>query len=58
MRKQYIIGNWKMHGNKASVAELLNNIKNFEQKEKSNVKMIVCPPYVFLEQTQILLKKT
>ncbi|WP_342147743.1 triose-phosphate isomerase [Rickettsiella endosymbiont of Aleochara curtula] len=58
MRKQYIIGNWKMHGNKASVAELLNNIKNFEQKEKSNVKMIVCPPYVFLEQTQILLKNT
>ncbi|WP_342219721.1 triose-phosphate isomerase [Rickettsiella endosymbiont of Miltochrista miniata] len=58
MRKQYIIGNWKMHGNKTSVAELLDNIKDFEQKEKSNVKMIVCPPYVFLEQTQILLKNT
>jgi triosephosphate isomerase (TIM) len=58
MRKQYIIGNWKMHGNKTSVAELLNNIRNFEQKDKSNVNMIVCPPYVFLEQTQVLLKQS
>jgi triosephosphate isomerase (TIM) len=58
MRKQYIIGNWKMQGNKTSVAELLNNIRNFEQKDKSNVNMIVCPPYVFLEQTQVLLKKS
>ncbi len=58
MRKQYIIGNWKMHGSKASVAELLNNIRDFDQKAKSNVAMVVCPPYVFLEQAQVLLKKT
>jgi triosephosphate isomerase len=58
MRKQYIIGNWKMHGSKTSVTELLNKIKDFEQKDKSSVNMIVCPPYVFLDQTQILLKKT
>lgn len=58
MRKQYIIGNWKMHGNKTSVTELLNNIKDFDQKDKSHVTMVVCPSYVFLEQTQIMLKKS
>lgn len=58
MRKKYIIGNWKMHGNKASVTQLLNNIKEFEKKNHSNVAMIVCPPYVFLDQTQMLLNKT
>ncbi|MGC1854730.1 MAG: triose-phosphate isomerase [Candidatus Aquirickettsiella sp.] len=58
MRKQYIIGNWKMYGNKTSVAKLLNNIRDFEQKNKYSVNMVVCPPYVFLEQTQIMLKKS
>lgn len=57
MRKQYVIGNWKMHGSKTSVTELLNNLKEFDQKDQSNVTMIVCPPYVFLEQTQSRLKK-
>lgn len=56
MRKQYIIGNWKMQGNKASVTKLLNNIKDFEKH--SNVVMVVCPPYVFLDQTQRLLNNT
>lgn len=58
MRKQYIIGNWKMHGNKTSVAELLNKIVDFEKKNQANVHLVVCPPYVFFEQTQILLGKT
>lgn len=58
MRKQYIIGNWKMHGNKISVAELLNKIVNFEQKNQDNINLVVCPPYVFLNQTQVLLGKT
>ncbi len=58
MRKQYIIGNWKMHGNKTSVAELLNKIVAFEKKNQADVNLVVCPPYVFLNQTQILLGKT
>ncbi|WP_342227313.1 triose-phosphate isomerase [Rickettsiella endosymbiont of Rhagonycha lignosa] len=58
MRKQYIIGNWKMHGSKTSVAELLNKIVDYEQKELSNVNIVVCPSYVFLNQTQMLLNKT
>lgn len=58
MRKQYIVGNWKMHGSKTSVAELLNKIVDSEQKEQSNVNIVVCPSYVFLNQTQMLLNKT
>lgn len=57
MRKQYVIGNWKMHGNKTSVAELLNKIVDFE-KNQADVNLVVCPPYVFLNQTQVLLGKT
>lgn len=58
MRKKYIIGNWKMYGNKASVAQLLNNIKSREKIIQSDVAMVVCPSYVFLDQTQTLLNKT
>lgn len=58
MRKQYIIGNWKMHGNKTSVAELLNKIVDFEKKNQADVNLVVCPPYVFLNQTQVLLGET
>lgn len=58
MRKKYIIGNWKMHGSKKSVAELLNKIVDFEQKNQGNANLVVCPPYVFLNQTQSLLDKT
>lgn len=57
MRDKFIIGNWKMHGSKTCVANLLNDLKNY-LKEESKVKMVVCPPYIFLEQTQILLQKS
>lgn len=58
MRKQYIIGNWKMHGSKTFVAELLNKIVDFEKKKQTDVNLVVCPPYVFLNQTQVLLSET
>jgi triosephosphate isomerase len=58
VRDKFIIGNWKMHGSKNSVAKLLNDLKAYDQKRISNVKLVVCPPYVFLDQTQVLLQKT
>ncbi|MFM2321886.1 MAG: triosephosphate isomerase [Pseudomonadota bacterium] len=58
MRDKYVIGNWKMHGSKNSVAKLLNAFKAYDQKLISKVKLVVCPPYIFLEQTQALLPKT
>ncbi|MES2141570.1 MAG: triose-phosphate isomerase [Pseudomonadota bacterium] len=55
MRKQFIIGNWKMNGSRASVKELLTALKaNIELHP--NVKMVVCPPYVFIDQVQGLLQ--
>lgn len=57
MRKKFIIGNWKMHGCKLSVKELLTTLKSFALKYFSvNVTMIVCPAYVFLDQAQTLLQ--
>lgn len=58
MRKHYIVGNWKMHGNKTSIAELLNKIVGFDKKNQANTTIVVCPSFVFLNQTQMLLDKT
>lgn len=57
MRKQFIIGNWKMHGSKASVKELLTTLKS-KIEPNPNVEMVVCPPYVFIDQVQELLLKS
>ncbi|MES2998305.1 MAG: triose-phosphate isomerase [Pseudomonadota bacterium] len=60
MRKKFIVGNWKMHGSKASVQELLTTLTSSCEKNQANekkVKMVVCPPYVYLQQTQTLLQK-
>lgn len=58
VRDKFIIGNWKMHGSKDSVAHLLNDLKAYDQNVISKVKLVVCPPYIFLDQTQVLLQKT
>ena len=57
MRKQFVIGNWKMNCSKASVRELLTVLKS-SQKLQADVNMIVCPPYVFLEQAQAVLQQS
>jgi triosephosphate isomerase len=58
MRKNFIIGNWKMHGSRLSVRELLTSLKTSSVNNQTSqlVKMVVCPPYVFLDQTQALLQ--
>jgi triosephosphate isomerase (TIM) len=57
MRKQFVIGNWKMHGSKASVKALLMALK-LSEKQHPDVKMVVCPPYIFLQQVQDLLQQS
>jgi triosephosphate isomerase len=57
MRKYIIAGNWKMHGSKASVTELLDGIKA-EAEHITNVEWIVFPPYPFLAQAENLLANT
>jgi len=56
MRKKFIIGNWKMYGSKASVKALLTTLKSSAVTPSVNVNRVVCPPYVFLAETQTLLE--
>jgi triosephosphate isomerase len=58
MRKQFIIGNWKMHGSKRAVNALLTALNASCEKHSERVKMVVCPPYVFLAQTEALLQQS
>lgn len=54
-RKPIIAGNWKMHGTRASTAELLNSLKNKVTNNES-AEMVIFPPFTFLEQTESILK--
>lgn len=56
MREKLIIGNWKMHGDHVSIRDLLSALKVACRNASSSVKMIVCPPYVFLQQVQAVLQ--
>lgn len=55
MRKYIIAGNWKMHGSRAMVADLLGALKQAVSINEK-VEMAVFPPAVFLEQTENLLR--
>ena len=57
MRKPLIAGNWKMHGSKASVATLLEQIKADSQSFNS-IDIAVFPPFVYLAQVKQALEGT
>lgn len=47
-RVKYVIANWKMNGNSASLS-LINRINNHLIKKKSkNTKVVICPPSILL----------
>lgn len=54
MRTPIIAGNWKMHGSRQSVDDLLFHLQTAAQFAP-HVQLIVFPPAVFLEQTERLL---
>jgi triosephosphate isomerase len=54
MRKPLVAGNWKMNGSLGSVRELLEGIKGGMGDVKV-AEVAVCPPYVFLPETEKLL---
>lgn len=57
MRQKIIAGNWKMHGNKASITTLLAEIQQgYTANER--VKCIVFPPYVYLNEVANQLAKS
>jgi triosephosphate isomerase len=54
-RKKIVAGNWKMNGTRASVEQLLTEIKKGAENS-ANIEWIVFPPYPFLQQVADLLQ--
>lgn len=57
MRQKLIVGNWKMHGSRASVKALLADIKQGMATIKT-ARVAVCPPAIFLSEIEVLLTGT
>jgi triosephosphate isomerase len=47
MRRKLVIGNWKMHGDHAAIAQLLDALRP-NLSALSNTDVAVCPPFVYL----------
>lgn len=56
MRRKIVAGNWKMHGSKAMVHELLTALK--ASTENLTTEIIVFPPFVYLSQVQTELQNS
>ncbi|MDA1106999.1 MAG: triose-phosphate isomerase [Proteobacteria bacterium] len=57
MRQKLIVGNWKMHGSRASVKALIADIRQgIAMVETAQV--AVCPPAIFLPEIEMLLTGT
>lgn len=53
-RRQLVVGNWKMNGNRQQNADLLNGIlSNWQGNHRAEV--VICPPFPYLEATQSLI---
>jgi triosephosphate isomerase len=57
MRRGLVVGNWKMHGSRASVADLLVGL-SAELSAFSQADVAVCPPYLFIPQAAAALQST
>ena len=53
MNTMMVAGNWKMHGSRDSVEQLLQGIKEFKVE---SVDMVVFPPFIFLSEAERVLK--
>jgi triosephosphate isomerase (TIM) len=59
MRKSLVVANWKMHGQKAEVTQLLIAIKDgIKAGDATNDKVVICPPSLFLGQVEQVLTGT
>ncbi|MDC1435975.1 triose-phosphate isomerase [Gammaproteobacteria bacterium] len=53
MRSSLVVANWKMHGQKSEVTELLSAIKDGVKKGLARAeKVVICPPSLFLGQVE------
>jgi triosephosphate isomerase (TIM) len=57
MRRSLVVGNWKMHGTKAGVDDLVSGLKN-ERVVAEQTDFVVCPPYLFIPQVAGALAAT
>jgi triosephosphate isomerase len=55
MRKPLVAGNWKMHGSRADNATLLRALLDMMQPQAA-AEVMVCPPFVYLQETGRQLK--
>lgn len=61
MRRSLVAGNWKMHGSRASIAELLTGITQAlpaSATTDSGTEVVVCPTYVHIAQAVELCEGT
>ncbi len=57
MRRPLVAGNWKMHGSRSSIRELLDGI-TAGAEDVRGVDIAVCPPFAYLDVVQSRLKDT
>ncbi len=57
MRKQWVMGNWKMNGNQESIRGLLEDIVRLSKPESLN-SQVIFPPAIYLPTVRDLLKET
>jgi triosephosphate isomerase len=57
MRRLLVAGNWKMHGSRAMVQDLVNGIRD-GLNESMDVDVAVFPPFPYLAQVQVLADDT
>ena len=50
MRKPFVAGNWKMHGSKAFILNLISGL-NSKVSEVNGVDIAVCPPSLYIDYT-------
>ena len=49
MNKLFIVANWKMNGSKISNEQLMEYINEYVY-ESANLEVVICPPYIYLDQ--------
>lgn len=57
IRQPLVVANWKMHGSRQTVVELINGVVS-GATHFSNTEVVICPPIVFLMQAADLVKSS
>lgn len=60
-RKPYVVGNWKMVGDKASIQLLVDDLISQARRASldfNKVEVVLCPPFPYLNEVSRLIEKT